>query len=244
LAPPTTVPEVIAQLRTVEASARRTDGVVCFARLYREVTEAVSADLARSSFADPPFLERLDVVFANLFFSAFETYRSDPVSAPSAWKPLFAARSRRGIAPLQFAFAGMNAHINRDLPVALVAACEELGVELQSGSPQHEDFEVVNGLLVRIEARVKASYLTGPVATLDRILHRFDRIDDVVAMWQVRRAREAAWTNAEALWTLRGEAGLRLEFVSALDRMVGFAGRGLLLPADTLLRRVVRALRR
>ena len=31
------------------------------------------------------------------------------------------------------------------------------------------------------------------------------------------------------------------EFVATLDRMVGFAGRGLLIPADTLLRRVARA---
>jgi hypothetical protein len=241
---PTTVQEVIARLQTVEASSRRTDGVVCFARLYREVTEAVNAELGRSSFADPPFLERLDIVFANLFFSALETNERDAAAAPSAWAPLFAARSRHGIAPVQFAFAGMNAHINRDLPIALVAACEERGVELRSGSPQHADYELVNGLLARIEARVKASYLTGPVATLDRLLHRFDRIDDVLAMWSVRRARAAAWTNAEALWVLRGDAGLRAEFVRVLDRTTGFAGRGLLAPADTWLRRLVRALRR
>jgi Family of unknown function (DUF5995) len=239
-----TVLDVVSRLRAVEASARRTDGVVCFARLYREVTEGVHAELGRSSFADASFLARLDVLFAQLFFDALEASMRDPARAPSAWTPLFAARSRRGIAPLQFAFAGMNAHINRDLPIALVATCEELGIELRSGSPQHDDFELVNGLLARIEARVKASYLVGPVAVLDRIVHRFDRIDDVVAMWEVRRARDAAWTNAEALWTLRSEPSLRSEFVRTLDRMVGFAGRGLLVPADTALRRVARALRR
>ncbi len=241
---PNDVPKVIERLRALEASALRTDGVVCFARLYRNVTEAVDAELARSSFADPRFLARLDVVFAELFFTALTAFGRDPASAPSAWAPLFAARARRGIAPLQFAFAGMNAHINRDLPVALVTASEELGVELRSGSPQHADYELVNGLLARVEQRVKDSYLTGPVATLDRILHRFNRIDDVIAMWDVQRAREAAWANAEALWTLRADDGLRSEFVRALARMVGFAGRGLLVPADTLLRKLARAVRR
>jgi len=158
--------------------------------------------------------------------------------------PLFSARSQQGIAPLQFALAGMNAHINRDLPVALVATCEELGLELRARSPEHADFKLVNGLLARVEAQVKASYLTGPVAMFDRLLHRFHRIDDVIAMWDVRRARDAAWTNAETLWALRGEAALRTEFVRTLDRMVGFAGRGLVIPADTLLRRLARTFRR
>ena len=228
----------------MEASARRSDGVVCFARLYREVTETVNAELAQTAFANPPFLERLDIAFANLFFTALEAQERDPALAPAAWVPLFSARSQYGIAPLQFAFAGMNAHINRDLPVALVATCEELGVELRAGSPEHTDFRLVNGLLAHVEAQVKASYLTGPVAMVDRLLHRFHRIDDVIAMWDVRRARDAAWTNAETLWALRGEAALRTEFVRTLDRMVGFAVRGLVIPADTLLRRLARTFRR
>jgi hypothetical protein len=239
-----TVAQVIARMRTVEAAAAASDGVACFARLYRQVTEGVNAELGRNAFANPHFLERLDVRFANLFFSALETFEQDPARTPSAWQPLFSGRSRRGIAPLQFALAGMNAHINRDLPLALVATCEELGLELHAGSPEHGDYLLVNGLLAQVEGRVKASFLTGLLASLDRIVHRFDRIDDVVAMWDVRRARDAAWTNAETLWALRAEEHLRSQFVQTLDRMVGFAGRGLLLPADTLLGKLARKLRR
>jgi hypothetical protein len=243
-AAPTTIAEVIEGLRGVEASAPRSDGVACFARLYREVTENIQADLGRSTFADAAFLQRLDVAFAGLFFSALEAYQRSPADAPSAWTPLFAARRRRGIAPIQFAFAGMNAHINGDLPLALVATCAAAGVELRAGSPEHADYERVNGLLARVEARVKASYLSGPVALIDRLVHRFDRIDDVIAMWDVRVARAAAWTHAETLWAIRAEAELRAEFERALDRSVGLAGRGLLVPSDTLLRRAARLLRR
>lgn len=162
---------------------------------------------------------------------------------PSAWAPLFADRARRGIAPLQFALAGMNAHINGDLPVAIVTTCEERGVEPRRDSPEYADFERVNDILVRVEAKVKASYLTGFFATVDRLLHRVDRLDDIVAMWDVRVARDAAWTNAETLWSIRDDADLRDDFVATLDRTVGLASRGMLVPADTWLRRLARTLR-
>jgi Family of unknown function (DUF5995) len=237
---PSSVPAVIERLRAIETASPRSDGVAAFARLYRRVTEGVDADLTRHTFADSRFLERLDVRFAGLFLSALDADAADPASTPSAWVPLFSRRSTRGIAPLQFALAGMNAHINRDLPVALVATCEELGLDLREGSPEHGDFEQVNALLGHVEAKLKSSYLTGWAAALDRLLHRVHRIDDVVAMWDVARARDAAWTNAQALWALRDEAELASAFLLSLDRMVGLASRGLLVPADTLLQRLGR----
>jgi Family of unknown function (DUF5995) len=72
-------------------------------------------------------------------------------------------------------------------------------------------------------------------------VHRVDRLDDVVAMWNVARARDAAWANAEALWALRGEHALSARYLLALDRMVGLTARGLLVPADTWLQRLARA---
>ena len=238
--PPSTIPEVIERLRALEAAGPRGDGVACFAHLYREVTESVRSDLDTHRVADASFLERLDVAFAGLFFSALEAYERDPGSAPRAWVPLFAGRSSRGVAPLQFALAGMNAHINRDLPVALVTTCGELGVGLGDASPEHGAFERVDLLLAQVETRVKRTYVTGWLAWLDRLVHRLHRLDDVVAMWDVDRARDAAWTNGQALWALRGEPPLADAFLLALDRIVGLASRGLLIPADSVLRRLAR----
>ncbi len=240
---PDSVPAVVARLREIEGSAPRSDGVVCFARLYRQVTEEVGAELEQKRFEDARFLERLDVGFAGLFFAALAAHERRAADVPSAWVPLFSQRSRRGVAPLQFALAGMNAHINRDLPVALVATCQELGLDLLAASPEHADFEQVDVLLSQVEERVKDLYLTGWLRTFDRLLHRFHRLDDVVAMWDVSRARDAAWTNGQTLWGLRGLPDLRAEFLEVLDRMVGFAGRGLLLPADSLLQKLGRLVR-
>jgi hypothetical protein len=240
---PSSVPEVIERLQALEASASASDGVVCFARLYRQVTQGVDAELTQQTFADVPFLERLDICFAGLFFSALQAFEHDPASAPAAWTPLFTQRSRRGIAPLQFALAGMNAHINRDLPVALVTTCEALQVDLRESSHEHGDFERVNVLLAQVEAHIKRSYLPGWLAWVDRLIHPLHRIDDVVAMWDVSRARDAAWTNGQALWALRDESSLASEFLLTLDRMVGLASRGLLVPADSIVQKLGRLFR-
>jgi hypothetical protein len=50
-------------------------------------------------------------------------------------------------------------------------------------------------------------------------------------MWKVRSAREAAWTNGEVLWHLRGAPLVAREFLARLDSLTGFASRGLLRPA-------------
>ena len=230
------------RLRAIEASASSSDGVACFARLYREVTEAVEAELAVKSVDEGAFTEQLDLRFAGLFFSAYEAYGHDPGSAPRAWVPLFASRARKGVAPVQFALAGMNAHINRDLPVALGETWHELGSGEQP--QEHADFERIDVLLDHVEQRIKPVYLTGWLARVDRVLHRVARIDDVVAMWDVARARDAAWTNGRALWRLRAEPALARAFLGTLDRTVGLAGRGLLIPADTALGRLARAVTR
>jgi hypothetical protein len=238
---PTSVADVVARMESSVATLPRADGVACFTRLYLSVTQGVQERLAGVTFADPRFLARLDVAFADLFFSALEAAASNPSQTPHAWAPIVEARSARGIAPLQFALAGMSAHINRDLPIALVATCSELGIDLEERSPQHADYLHVNGVLAEVEAKVKAQYLTGWLSRLDRLVHRIHRLDDVVAMWNVARARDAAWVSAEALWALRDEPELSARYLDALDRTVGLTARGLLVPADTWLQRLGRA---
>ncbi|MGH7359210.1 MAG: DUF5995 family protein, partial [Candidatus Rokuibacteriota bacterium] len=164
---------------------------------------------------------------ANLFFRALRDATARRSAVPKAWAPLLEARARPGVLPIQFALAGMNAHINRDLPFALVETWAALDLEPGRAGPQHEDFTRLNLLLEETEARVKTELVAGPVGHVERSL---GRIDDVLAMWKVGKAREAAWVNAETLWALRGAPGLRAEYAATLDSMVGFAGRGLLRP--------------
>ena len=214
-------------MEAIDACLPTNDGIAWFTKLYLRVTEAVNAELPRATFRDPAFLARLDVVFANLYFSALKAYVGDPKRAPRAWAPLFAARRKKRIAPLQFAFAGMNAHINRDLPVALVATCQQAGIDLLRARRQHADFVAVNAILERTEAKVKRWFTTGFAGVVDVAL---GAEDDRIAIWKVSRARDAAWVNAQTLWALRDVPALQRRYLDVLDRTVGFAGRGLLMP--------------
>lgn len=225
---PTRVADVLALMRALEEVLPREDGVGAFMRLYRAVTETVEqAVRPGGAYADPRFVRWLDVVFANLFFRALRDATARPGGVPKAWAPLLEARARPGVLPIQFALAGMNAHINRDLPFALVETWAALDLEPGRAGPQHEDFTRLNLLLEQTEERVKGELAVGALAHVERSL---GRVDDVVAMWKVGKAREAAWVNGETLWALRGAPRLRAEYASALDSMVGFAGRGLLRP--------------
>jgi hypothetical protein len=224
---PDRVDEVVERMRSIEKALPRRDGVRAFTSLYRAVTEDVDRTVRPGTFADAPFARWLDVVFANLYFRALRAHVLGPKRPPRAWAPLFEARTRRGVAPIQFALAGMNAHINRDLPLALVATCRARKVTPLRGGPQHADFRRIDGLLAETEMRVKAEFATGLIGWADEAL---GELDDVLAMWNVRKARAAAWTNAETLWALRGLPLTAGRFALTLDRTVGFAGRGLLRP--------------
>jgi hypothetical protein len=225
---PGSIGGVLALMHALEEALPRRDGVRSFLTLYRAVTEDVHAIVGPvGDYGDPRFVRWLDVVFAGLFFRSLRNAASRPAAVPKAWEPVFEARGRRKVAPIQFALAGMNAHINRDLPLALVQTWKARRVEPSRASVQYEDFNRINALLERTEDRVKAELLTGALGHLDRSL---GRVDDAVAMWKVSNARECAWANGETLWALRGSQAAANQHALALDRLVGLAGRGLLRP--------------
>lgn len=178
-------------------------------------------------FADPETLALLDVTFAELFLDAVAAAKTG--SEARAWRPVFASRADRRIAPLQFALAGMNAHINRDLPLALTRTCARSGRAPERDSSLHADFERVNGVIAVVEPRVRAWFETGFVGELGR---DFAGLDEHVSAFSITTARDTAWTNAEILWGVRGSAHLTARFLLVLDRIVGLAGRGLLVPLD------------
>jgi hypothetical protein len=202
------------------------DGVGYFNRMYLEVTRLVRDAGRGHDFQDPRFLQLLDVTFANLYFKALSDYETDPATCSRAWVPLFEVRGTSRIAPIQFALAGMNAHINRDLVAAVVETCVRLDRQPGRDSPAHRDFTYVNTLLARAQERVESSLKRGLLDLIDRHL---GRADEAIESWNIARAREAAWVQAETLWALRADPSLSERWLLVLDRTVGFAGRGLLI---------------
>ena len=224
LEPDRTVETVADRLRAIERDrrgygdptrgrlARRPDGVACFNYLYLRVTEEVVR--SRASFEAPAFVDRLAVVFAEFYLQAYEA-ASAGEWVSKAWEPLFERKDDTRIAPLQFALAGMNAHINNDLPWALMQAWDEFGLEPQDDSAECRDFALVDAILARVQGEVRSTLESGFVRWLDRVL---GRLDDLFASFQVAKARQEAWERG-ARWNRRFDA----EAAAAHERQVGYA---------------------
>jgi hypothetical protein len=225
---------VLKRMRALDKRLRPDDGVRWFNRLYLEVTERVAAELDKAAGKRPTFLERLDVVFANAYFEALDAAGASsklPKSYPHhAWKPLFESRSRLDIAPIQFALAGMNAHINFDLAIGIDQTCAAIGTQPRRGSAEYKEYVGVNKLLKEAQQAAEQWLLTDALAELNR---HFSPIDDIVAIWSVTQARDAAWSHAEVLSTLKDQSVIERNFVEILNRSTGMASRALLGPQIT-----------
>ena len=111
---------------TIDAELPTDDGVAVFNRMYLTVTERIAAVIAdppvdATTFRDPETMTELDVRFANLWLAAYDADAARR-AVPPAWRPLFQARAD-GRLPVQYAVAGMNTHIEHDLPIAVVGTC-------------------------------------------------------------------------------------------------------------------------
>jgi hypothetical protein len=217
---PGSIADVIARMDAISAALPVQDGVRAFNDMYLETTRQVGRAVADLVFSDAAFLDRLDVRFAELYFSALAAHEAGRDGSPRCWSALFDARSSAEVHPLQFALAGMNAHISYDLPRALVSTVEEFGGDLDDDSVRR-DFLAVNQVLADTQPLIKEVLLSGSLAALDDSM---GQVDDRVGMWAIEGAREMAWLSAQTLWSLRG-SGLRERFESSLDRMVVASSR-------------------
>ena len=156
-APVSSIDDVLSIMTAIDSRLPDSDGVKWFNRLYLRVTRSVQHAVTGPAFRDAQFMSELDVVFANLYFAAIAAGDLDPSRAPFAWRPLLRARRNCGIARLQFALAGMNAHINRDLPQGIVQVFEAVGGDPTSDEARRQDFDSVNELVERVEDEVKKS---------------------------------------------------------------------------------------
>ncbi len=230
--PVSTIPEVVASLTAIDLALPDSDGLKWFNWLYLTVTKAVDLTVGAGApnfraWNCPEWLTRLDVVFAGLYLDALAKWLTPGETAPKCWQVLFRARNDARLARIQFALAGVNAHIDHDLPDAVVQACREFSVEPVHLSPQYQDYCAINDLLDGIIETAKKELLVG---LLGDNLPRLNLVENLVAMWGLRGTREFEWTNAELLWHAQTIPGLASRLRDGLDDAADLAGRGLLAP--------------
>ncbi|WP_369269823.1 DUF5995 family protein [Streptomyces sp. R11] len=217
----TPVDAVISRMRALEAALPERDGVAIFNRVYLAVTQTVDRHIDGGRFTDARAAITLDVRFAERYLTAVDRAEQEG-RPPACWRPLFQMRRHPGVRPLQFALAGINAHIGHDLALAVVDACRSLGCE---PAELEDEFDRVGDLLVSLEERIREELMPGP-----DLLQIADPLTHLLGSWSLERARDATWSAARALWALRRLPDLAGEFTERLDAAVGFAGRMLLTP--------------
>jgi hypothetical protein len=188
-APPATIADVIAIQQNIDQLLPGTDGLKWFNKLYLMVTQQVDLQPPPTGWKDAPWLTRLDVVFASFYLAAIaESLQQNP-ALPSSWQALFEARTRAGIDRIQFAFAGMNAHINHDLALALLQTDSDMNIVPALQSPEHDDYESVNGLLEQVLPKALTVLATGIAGQLAQDT---GKIGQLLAIWNIRAARDLA----------------------------------------------------
>jgi hypothetical protein len=221
--PVTSIAEAIARMEAIDTALPATDGIACFNRMYLDVTMQVNAELDKGFYRDSAFMTRLDVSFANLYFDAVDQ-AGDPEKVPLAWRPLVEQRSTPGIEEIQFALAGMNAHINHDLPLAMVETCEDLGTE-PDVDPHHADYQKVDQLLDAAETAIRRAFEDQCEKAADK---RLGAVLTFVCNWGINCARDIAWTNSQLLWVVRDNRLAKDLFLDSLTETTALAGRLLL----------------
>jgi hypothetical protein len=219
-----TIADAITTMTAIDGVLPPNDGLKWFNQLYLDVTKKVDTAPPAGGWEDAAWLTRLDVVFAGFYFAAIKDWIADAAAVPSSWQALFEARFTAGIDRIQFALAGMNAHINHDLALALLQTDAELNVVPSMTSPERADFELVNGLL---EAEIPQALTFLATGIIGQAAQDTGKIGRYLAIWDVRAARDLAWSFADTLRPLAGIA--RQATLDAQDQITGVLGRSLLL---------------
>jgi len=168
-----------------------------FHATYLRTTIAVAAEIKRpGGFADPEWTERWDVAFADLYLEALEQLQAgEQPSRP--WAVAFGARQNLPV--LNRLLLGMNAHINYDLPQALLAVITDEEFDDAGLIAMREaDHKAIDDILAsRVSAEGdELTSVAGPGSVLDRLLKRFNQSG---TRRFLREARQKVWANAISL---------------------------------------------
>ncbi|GAA2335370.1 DUF5995 family protein [Dactylosporangium salmoneum] len=198
------IPALVARMRRELARMGGEDARRYFLATYLRTTLAVAGEIERGGFADGEWMRRCDLVFAQLYLDALDALdAAEPVPAP--WRVAFdAARERPGLPPLRHVLLGMNAHINYDLPQALIAviAPGEFDDPARMAAREHDHTHVDTVLLAQVGAEDDEMRASTRVSVLDRMLGPLNR---AATRRLLAESRAKVWHNTAVLDRARRE---------------------------------------
>ena len=236
------IDEVVERMTVLAEELRKDgDGRLAFHNTYLRTTEAVAQALHDGFFADSGWVDRWDVAFAKLYLDALDAdRRGEPV--PEPWAVAFrAAAAQPDLPPVRHVLLGMNAHINYDLPQALLAVI----TDAEFGDPQvrarrEADHRRIDEVLsIRVGAEDAEFQEMEPAMTVqDRVMQPLNRM---ATRRFLRESREKVWANALELSKARAAGPDSLAGrLTELEKLSGARVADLERPGPVLLRLAAR----
>jgi len=212
--------------------------VAAFNSLYFTITDRVAGALKGPEVHDADFLELLDIEFAKRYIEALRLWGEEDLATPDAWEVLFRRAQDQKVSKLAAAMLGVNAHINHDLALALIATWEKTGAP-GDDDEIHPDYLLVNKIFYQEIPRLRRRYSTPWQLRVDNLV---GDLDDWSQRVLVAATRAAAWEQAQRLWELREEEEDLARARLLMDRASAYVGE-LLLTSDGVVNRTGAALR-
>jgi hypothetical protein len=186
------------------------EGRRAFLGTYARTTSAVGDAVVQGVFEDGPWVEAWDVAFAQYYLDALDAAAGDAEAGdaeadtpvPRPWRLAFAAAP--DLHPLLHVLLGINAHINFDLPQALLdVISDDDFTDPDLMDRRRRDHERIDGILSsRVSAEDAELSAHSARRLVDRALRPANR-------WSSRRflreARQKVWHNTVELQRARVE---------------------------------------
>jgi hypothetical protein len=232
---------VVDQLTRLQGILRRTtpperdNPLGDFNALYLTFATCLLERLYAGTFKDPAFMSRLNVEVAARYFDALRAWAGTESSprCPRVWAGLFGRIGGAERRALPAACAGVNAHLNFDLPFALVTTCDHLGTDPLDDSDQHHDYLQLTDIL----AEAAPTLAPGRFGRWQLLIDTMTGGPD--DWWQGEDAeytRNVAWRTAQRLWAVRHDMTATDKERAHLDRVAADLGRLLISPLGAFLR--------
>jgi hypothetical protein len=226
--PPAGIGAVITKLAELQSilddlpPGRAANRVAAFNDLYLTITRRVEGAL-RTDASDPEFLELLDVEFAKRYFYALDRWNRDDEATPDVWEVLFKRARDVRMSRLSAAMLGVNAHINHDLALALVATWNDLGAP--EDDVIHHDYLLLDQIFYDEIPLLRHGYSTEWQLEIDRLV---GPLDDWSQRMLVTVTRAHAWDQALRLWAVRDDEDDFEQACRLMDRAASLVGEWLL----------------
>jgi Family of unknown function (DUF5995) len=200
-----------------------------FHHLYVATTTEVARRLAAGAFEAPAFICTLDARFAVRYLSAVRAMATG-ADVPRSWQVVLDARTEASL--MARTAAGVNAHINFDLPFALLATLRDAPVfPAMPDSAEYRDYLKVNDIFYDLLPQA-LDFTVGHNAFLGWLYRLADVRDNAEELIEI--ARRVAWLVCENhLWSMPAGPLRRRE--SWIDWLVAQLGEEMLGPAGHLL---------